>query len=211
MRFQETLKERAKEVGLELQERVLQQAETYFGILLQWNRKISLTSLREPEEIITYHFVESFFASQRMTDSPSLWADVGSGAGFPALPIKLLRPRLKLYLIEPQRKKVHFLKEVVRRLDIPEVWAVAMNLQEFQNSLPAPGKFRYITSRAWGALSPLVGFARQSLEPEGRMLLFLGEKGCQELVRLDLGGLMLDEKSPLPTRERGFLVELKRG
>jgi len=209
MRFQEALKERANRVGLELQERILQQAESHFRLLLQWNQKINLTSLREPEEIITYHFVESFYASQHMTDSTSLWADVGSGAGFPALPIKLLRPRLKLYLIEPNRKKVHFLKEVVRRLGLSDVWVIGMTLQEFQKSLPSPGRFRYITSRAWGSLPYLVDFARQSLEPDGRMLLFLGQKGCQELDRLELGRLILERRTPLPTRERGFLVELE--
>jgi len=211
MGFQETLRERAKDVGLELQQAVLQQAETYFRLLLQWNRKINLTSIRKPEEVITYHFVESFFASLQMTDSPSLWADVGSGAGFPALPIKLLRPRLKLYLIEPHRKKVHFLKEVVRRLGLSEVWAMPVTLQEFQGCLPPPGRFRYITSRGWGRLPDLMGFARQTLEPEGRVVLFLGEKGCQELARLELGGLTLGGKTPLPTRDKGFLVEVRRG
>lgn len=211
MRFQEALRERAKDVGLQLSELVLQQAETYFRLLLQWNQKINLTSLREPEEIINYHFVESFFASLQLDNFRSLWADVGSGAGFPALPIKLLRPRLKLYLIEPHRKKVHFLKEVVRRLGLTEVWAMAVTLKEFQDFLPPPGRFRYITSRGWGGLPSLVSFARESLEPEGKMLLFLGEKGCQELDRLDLGGLMLGRSTHLPTRERGFLVELERG
>ena len=211
MRFQETLRERAKGVGVELREEVLQKAEIYFRLLIQWNQKINLTSLREPEEIITYHFVESFFASLQLGDFPSLWADVGSGAGFPALPIKLLRPRLKLYLIEPHRKKVHFLKEVVRKLELPEVWAMAMTLQEFQGSLPPPGRFRYITSRGWGGLPSLVSFARQSLEPEGKLLLFLGEKGCRELARLNMGGLILGRKTALPTRERAFMVEVRRG
>ncbi|TKJ35108.1 16S rRNA (guanine(527)-N(7))-methyltransferase RsmG [bacterium (candidate division B38) B3_B38] len=210
MRFQGTLREKAKGIGVELSEEVLQQAETYYRLLSQWNRKINLTALRKLEEVIIYHFVESFFASLHMTDSPSLWADVGSGAGFPALPIKMLRRRLKLYLIEPHQKKAHFLKEVVRRLGLPEVWPMAMTLQEFQRCLPYPERFRYITSRAWGALPQLIGFCRQSLEPEGRMLLFVGEKGCHELTRLEMEGLMVERRTSLPTREMGFLVEIRR-
>lgn len=210
MSFQQSLRERAKGVGVELSQEVLRQAESYYRMLSQWNKKVNLTSLSKPEEIITYHFVESFFASLHMTDSPSLWADVGSGAGFPALPIKMLCPRLKLYLIEPHHKKVHFLKEVVRKLSLPEVWPMAVTLQEFQNCLPSPGRFRYITSRAWGALPQLIDFSRQALEPAGRMLLFIGEKGCQELARLDLEGLVVERRIPLPTRERGYLVEIRR-
>ena len=210
MSFQQSLRERAKGVGVELSQEVLKQAETYYRLLSQWNKKINLTSLSEPEEVITYHFVESFFASLHMTDSPSLWADVGSGAGFPALPIKMLCPRLKLYLIEPHHKKVHFLKEVVRRLGLPEVWAMAVTLQEFQNCLPSPGRLRYITSRAWGVLPQLIDFSRQTLEPEGRMLLFMGEKGCQELAKMELEGLAVERRIPLPTRERGFLLIIGR-
>lgn len=210
MRFQETLRERAKGIGVELSQEVLRQAESYYRLLSQWNKKVNLTSLSKPEEVITYHFVESFFAALHMTDSPSLWADVGSGAGFPALPIKMLRPRLKLYLVEPNHKKVHFLKEVVRRLGLPEVWAMAVTLQEFQHSLPSPGRFRYITSRAWGALPELIDFSRQTLEPEGRMLLFMGEKGCQEFARMDLEGLVVERRVTLPTRDRGFLLIIGR-
>ena len=210
MSFQQSLRERAKGVGVELSQEVLRQAETYYRLLSQWNKKVNLTSLSKPEEVITYHFVESFFASLHMTDSPSLWADVGSGAGFPALPIKMLCPRLKLYLIEPHHKKVHFLKEVVRRLGLPEVWPMAVTLQEFQNCLPSPGRFRYITSRAWGALPQLIGFSQQTLEPEGRMLLFIGEKGCHELAKLDLEGLVVERRIPLPTREKSFLVKIRR-
>ena len=210
MSFQDTLREGAKGIAVELSQEVLQQAETYYRLLSQWNRKINLTSLSKPEEVITYHFVESFFASLHMSDSPSLWADVGSGAGFPAIPIKMLCPRLKLYLIEPHHKKVHFLKEVVRRLGLPEVWPMAMTLQEFQSCLPSPGRFRYISSRAWGALPQLINFSRQKLEPEGRMLLFTGNKGSHALASLDMEGLMVDSRIPLPTREKGFLVKIRR-
>ncbi len=210
MSFQDTLREGAQGIGVELSQEVLQQAETYYRLLTRWNRKINLTSLSKPEEVITYHFVESFFASLHMSESPSRWVDVGSGAGFPALPIKMLRPRLKLYLVEPHHKKVHFLKEVVRRLGLPEVRPMAMTLQEFQSCLPSPGRFRYISSRAWGALPQLINFARQTLEPEGRMLLFMGEQGCQELTQMDLEGLTVERRIPLPTREKGFLVKIRR-
>lgn len=210
MSFQDTLREGAKGIGVELSQEILQQAETYYRLLSQWSRKINLTSLSKPEEVITYHFVESFFASLHMSHSPSRWADVGSGAGFPALPIKMLRPRLKLYLVEPHHKKVHFLKEVVRRLGLPEVWPMAMTLQEFQSCPPSPGRFRYISSRAWGALPQLMNFARQKLEPEGRMLLFMGKQRCQELTQMHLEGLMVDSIIPLPTREQGFLVKIRR-
>jgi 16S rRNA (guanine527-N7)-methyltransferase len=95
----------------------------YLELLLHWNARINLTAVRRPEEIVTRHFGESLFAaSQLLTPDSHLHAlDVGSGAGFPGLPLKIYAPDIRLTLIESQNKKATFLKEVVRALALPNV------------------------------------------------------------------------------------------
>jgi 16S rRNA (guanine527-N7)-methyltransferase len=103
------------------------QLQAYLDLLLRWNARINLTAVRNPEEIVTRHFGESLFAARLLRDAgafastagvaPTL-ADVGSGAGFPGIPIKLFAPQIRLTLIEAQNKKATFLREVLRTLDI---------------------------------------------------------------------------------------------
>ena len=98
------------------------QVVIYLDSLLKWNAKISLTAVRSPEEIVQRHFGESFFAAERagVAEAFSL-IDVGSGAGFPGLPMAILAPTVQVTLIESQQKKVAFLREVVRALELKNV------------------------------------------------------------------------------------------
>ena len=110
---------------------IFEQLSTYLDLLLRWNARINLTAIRDPEQIVTRHFGESLFAAgvlfggapsdnrQLTTDNcPTTLADLGSGAGFPGVPIKLAFPELHVTLIESQNKKATFLKEVIRALGL---------------------------------------------------------------------------------------------
>ena len=103
----------------------------YIDLLLRWNARVNLTSVREPEEIVTRHFGESFFAARHLFPAPDQIPteksaevhviDVGSGAGFPGLPIKIWAPQVRLTLIESNQRKATFLREVVRALPLTNV------------------------------------------------------------------------------------------
>src|SRR5207248_4420990 len=102
---------------------------TYLDLLLKWNARINLTSVRDPQEILTRHFGESFFAAEhlfsnspipRFPDYPILF-DLGSGAGFPGLPVAIYAPQAKIILLESQNKKATFLKEVAHGLTLTNV------------------------------------------------------------------------------------------
>ena len=104
------------------------QLQAYLDLLLRWNARMNLTAVRDPDQIVTRHFGESLFAARLLLDIGALpeplnprvtLADVGSGAGFPGVPIKLFAPDLRLTLIESQNKKATFLREVIRTLAIP--------------------------------------------------------------------------------------------
>src|SRR5258708_6259265 len=120
---------------------------TYLDLLLKWNARMNLTAVRDPEQIVQRHFGESFFAARhlqaRHPDATSL-ADLGSGAGFPGLPIKIWDPKLNLTLIESQQKKAVFLREAVRTLELKETEV----LNARGESLGADTKADIVTRRA---------------------------------------------------------------
>jgi 16S rRNA (guanine527-N7)-methyltransferase len=102
---------------------LLPQLSTYLDLLLKWNARTNLTAIRDPEEIVRRHFGESLFAARHLDPNTPTLLDFGSGAGFPGLPIALLRPDIQVTLAESQNKKATFLREVIRTLNLPtEVW-----------------------------------------------------------------------------------------
>ena len=124
---------------------LIPQLSTYLDLLLKWNARTNLTAIRDPEEIVRRHFGESLFAGQPpRPHSPITLLDFGSGAGFPGLPMPLLRPESPVTLAESQNKKATFLREVVRTLGPPqrEVWAARVE------SLPPSRQFHTVTLRA---------------------------------------------------------------
>ena len=98
--------------------RQLEQVTVYLDLLLKWNARMNLTAIREPENIVKRHFGESFFLARHIpADLPDL-TDIGSGAGFPAIPINIYRPELQITLVEAQQRKATFLREVGRALNL---------------------------------------------------------------------------------------------
>lgn len=103
---------------------LLPRLSAYLDLLLKWNARTNLTAIRDPEEIVRRHFGESLFAARHLGAEVETLLDLGSGAGFPGLPIALLRPEIRITLAESQHKKASFLREAVRTLGVSvEVWA----------------------------------------------------------------------------------------
>jgi 16S rRNA (guanine527-N7)-methyltransferase len=122
---------------------LIPQLSTYLDLLLKWNARTNLTAIRDPEEIIRRHFGESLFAARHLDPDTASLLDFGSGAGFPGLPIALLRNDIQVTLAESQNKKAAFLREAVRTLNLPtEVWPGRVE------SMPATRQFHTVTLRA---------------------------------------------------------------
>src|ERR1700716_1420919 len=123
---------------------LLPQLSLYLDLLLKWNARTNLTAIRDPEEIVRRHFGESLFAAQYLDPDTATLLDFGSGAGFPGLPIALMRPEIHVTLAESQNKKASFLREAVRSLDLPnaEVWPDRVE------SMPAIRQFDTVALRA---------------------------------------------------------------
>src|SRR6476661_5653793 len=109
----------------------LQQLSQYLDLLLRWNAKTNLTSVREPEEIVTRHFGESLFLARHVSREQLRTAiDLGSGAGFPGIPLKIYAPHIAVTLIESQNKKATFLNEVIRRLTLMNINVLSGRAEE---------------------------------------------------------------------------------
>jgi 16S rRNA (guanine527-N7)-methyltransferase len=154
----------------------LEHISTYIDLLLRWNARINLTAIRQPEEIVTRHFGESLFAARHLfpaqttPPAPETLIDVGSGAGFPGLPIKIWAPKIELTLIESNHKKATFLREVARSLTSMDVNVFHGRAQDYLNP-PAD----LVTLRAVERFETTLPIAAHLVAPAGRLVLLIGE------------------------------------
>ncbi len=152
--------------------------QRYVALLLQWNQKVSLTSLRDPAEILQRHFGECMFAASAVPISSGRLADVGSGAGLPGLALKIACPALDVVLIESNLKKSTFLSEVVRLLKLDGVEVVRSRMEDLSVH---PGFASFVSARAVGNFDRILRWARKALFEEGQVLLWLGAADAEEV------------------------------
>ena len=166
--------------GQSLSPEHLSHISTYVDILTRWNTRINLTAIRDPEQIVTRHFGESLFAARHLFPGPAQKAievaDLGSGAGFPGLPIKLWAPNVSLTLIESNHKKATFLRETVRSLTL-----TGANVQNARaESLPAHS-YDVVTLRAVERFDAILPVASSLVTEAGRLALLIGTAQLAQL------------------------------
>jgi len=187
--------------GIEPTPALLQSVATYIELLLRWNRKLNLTAITDPREIVTRNFVESFLATRWLQQSEGRLCDVGSGAGFPGLALKLVLPKWHVNLVEPTTKKAVFLTEAARTLGLRNVQVDSCRWQE--SKLP-PSSADAITSRALGGHRELAEWAKERLKPGGKLILWLGVSDAQVVTRF--GNWHWELEAVAGSRERVILV-----
>ena len=180
--------------------------QVYISLLLQWNRSISLTTVTDPEEIVRFHFGESFFAASAVPITSGRLADVGSGAGFPGLPLKMLIPALDLVLVESNAKKATFLAEVHRKLALDRVRVFRGRMEKLsaEESTGTVEGFDFITARAFGQFGDLLVWASHHLTKLGRICLWLGEDDLAVVSEND--DWSWDAPIRIPASKRRFIL-----
>jgi 16S rRNA (guanine527-N7)-methyltransferase len=151
---------------------LIEQLQGYLDLLVRWNARINLTAVRDPEQMVTRHFGESLFAARvllgdRETHAATL-ADVGSGAGFPGIPMKLFAPEVELTLIESQGKKATFLREVLRGLQLDNAQAFGGRAEDWGKTADL------VTLRAVEQFERALPVAAKLVAPGGRLCLLIG-------------------------------------
>jgi 16S rRNA (guanine527-N7)-methyltransferase len=173
----------------------------YIDLLRKWNRRISLTTVTDPVEIVRFHFGESLFAMSQLGIGESRLADVGSGAGFPGLPLAMAIPDLHATLIESNTKKCAFLAEAIRLLELPNATIYEGRMESLvANSAP----FDIVAARALGQFDQLLAWAQRSLTGRGRVLLWLGESDSVAIAARP--NWLWDPSKLIPRSSRRYLL-----
>ena len=191
--------------GLDLSSAQAEQILAYLRLLLRWNQKINLTAIRGPEECVTRHFGESLFIARHVELRGKL-LDIGSGAGFPGLALKIAFPQIAVTLLEPVAKKRAFLKEAARTCGFGPVDVRGERLEDLLRATPGL-EFDFATLRAVGNLDVLVPLAAQCLRPGGSLLLWLTRGQAAAPARIE-SSLTWQDPLPIPLTRTG---EIWRG
>ena len=168
----------------------LDQISIYIDLLLRWNSRVNLTAIRDPEQILTRHFGESFFAARHLLPDPGTVpctssgletasgprvADLGSGAGFPGLPLKIWSSDTPVTLIEANHKKVAFLREVIRALTLTSIDVFSSRAEDHPAATAA-----LVTLRAVERFTTVLPIAARLLAPAGRVALLISQAQMQD-------------------------------
>ena len=162
---------------------------------------MNLTAIRDPREILYRHFCESMFAAVAVPVENGRLADVGSGGGFPGLPLKILRPDLHLFLIESNIKKATFLAEVSRDLELTDVRVLVNRFEEVAEDV-AP--LDYACSRALGEFAPFLQWAGSEVIAAETVILWIGGRDLEEVRKIE--GWNWRDPIPVPQSLRRLLL-----
>ncbi|WP_300460834.1 16S rRNA (guanine(527)-N(7))-methyltransferase RsmG [Desulfobacula sp.] len=149
--------------------------------LMAWNKKINLTAIKAPLPVAEKHFIDSIAAASFLENEQFLM-DIGSGGGFPGIPIKIMNPSLTVVLVDSSRKKVNFLKHVIRLLHLKNIEAIHSRVEDLQKNEPYTNKFDAVVSRAFTELSGFVDLADPFLSKTGKIYAMKGNHADQEIT-----------------------------
>jgi 16S rRNA (guanine527-N7)-methyltransferase len=166
--------------------------------LMQWNRKVNLTAITDPVQIAVKHFLDAIAPIQYIPAQGHL-LDIGTGGGFPGIPLKVLRPDQPMTLIDSVRKKANFVKHVIRQLALCEIEASHMRAEVLSRENSGRRQFSVVVCRALADLKAAVRLAAPLLKPNGKIILYQGPQVTQDRKRCLPDRLIVDETTYLCT------------
>lgn len=149
--------------------------------LLEWNKKFNLTAITDPEDVRLKHFEDSLTILQAVDLKDQKVADIGPGAGFPGIPLKIARPDISLTLIEATRKKVDFLEHLIKVLNLKKTRAIWGRAEDIARSKEYADKFDVALVRAVAKLDKLAGYCLPLVKPGGILIAMKGAQITEEL------------------------------
>ena len=204
--------EEVNKLGINLTDRKLEQLEKYYELLVEWNNKINLTRIIEKEDVYLKHFYDSLTLVKTidLTKDLSL-CDIGTGAGFPGIVLKICFPNLKVTLIDSLQKRINFLKEVIKELDLKDIEAIHDRAEDYAKSNRE--KYDIVTSRAVANLKLLSELSIPMVKINGYFLPMKANieeelKDSEDIIHKLSGKLERIETFNLPIEEsiRNILV-----
>ena len=178
--MEQTFKEKIIKKCPELTDKMQQQFEEYMKLLLEWNQKMNLTAITDEDDIILKHFVDSLTISNYIKAGESI-VDVGTGAGFPGIPLKIARDDINVTLVDSLNKRILFLNEVIQKLELQKIETLHFRAEEFGQNKKFRESFDVATSRAVANLSTLVEYLLPLVKVGGVCICMKGSEIKDEL------------------------------
>ena len=178
--FKEKMIINVDKLGITLSEIQLKQFYNYMNLLIEWNKKINLTAITEPNEIILKHFVDSLTISKYISDGTRV-VDVGTGAGFPGIPLKIYRQDIEITLLDSLQKRINFLDEVIKELNLEKIEIIHSRVEDFGKDKRYREKFDIATSRAVANLATLSEYLLPLVKVGGKVISMKGSLIEEEL------------------------------
>jgi len=182
--IKELLKIGLEESGLLPSNEQIDAFMTYLSELKKWNKAYNLTGLEKDEDIVIKHFLDSLLYLRAMPPGEPRIADAGSGAGFPGIPIKIMRPQTAIYLIEPSQKKTAFLRHVIRRLAMEKIEVIESRVEQIKVNQELPLPVDIAVTRALFSIGEFIKKAAHIVKRGGSLVLNKGPKVKEELKNL---------------------------
>ena len=182
MTFLEALISKGKEAGLSFSEKQLEQFSLYFDLLIETNKVMNLTAITEPEEVAVKHIIDSLLAYDEKVFPGKLLADVGTGAGFPGIPLKIYCPELKVVLLDSLAKRLKFLDNVIETLGLKDITCVHLRAEDAGQNKDHREKYDLVTARAVARLSVLSEYCLPLVKQGGYFIAMKGSKFVEEIA-----------------------------
>lgn len=185
-------KQKLNEFDIKINDEQIKSFEKYMNLLLEWNEKINLTAITQPEEIKLKHFVDSLTVLKYINDDDKV-IDIGTGAGFPGIPLKIMNKNTKITLLDSLNKRINFLNIVIEKLDLSNIQAIHGRAEEIARNKFYREKYDVVVSRAVANLSTLTEYMLPFVKVGGKCICMKGANVNEELERAqnaikELGG-----------------------
>lgn len=178
--FEKIFIEEAQKINIELDKNQIEKFYKYMDLLIEWNEKINLTAITNRKDIIVKHFIDSLTIQRYLGDAVNI-IDVGTGAGFPGIPIKIINPNLKVVLVDSLNKRINFLQEVIKKLNLDNIEVIHARAEDLGQNKKYREAFDIVTSRAVANMSVLSEYLLPLARVNGKCICMKGSDIEEEL------------------------------
>lgn len=206
------MKKKFLEYGIELSDKQLETFEKYYDLLVFYNSKFNLTAITEREEVIKKHFIDSVLGVDNLVGNKLI--DIGSGGGFPAIPIKIMKNDLSVTLLEATGKKCEFLKTVIKELNLENIEVINNRAEILAKDPLYRESFDLCSARAVARLNTLLEYCMPFVKVGGKFVSYKGDSTdevleAQNAVKI-LGGKLIEVKNYLLDGAKRSLIVIKK-